>query len=217
PGPRFVGVRSRRADPFHSPRQADRESVRRELQRPDAGRVSERELVRRSGRRAHQDRLLAHRLQRGSAPQRAGQPNSNGVRAGWRSASIGGRTRGSGHTHPRHDAQRRAAEQADAYITARSGSPTVMPLHKGELTPMRRLNAGTQAHLALLSVLRYRNTYALVAQVDRAQDSSSLSACHRLDSCTRQVPETSKYSLWHLPAGGGQKRGRRGDENSDWV
>jgi hypothetical protein len=35
------------------------------------------------------------------------------------------------YSHPQHDAQRRAAEQVDAYIAARAGTrPTVTPLHK---------------------------------------------------------------------------------------
>jgi hypothetical protein len=34
------------------------------------------------------------------------------------------------YTHPQHDAQRRAAEQADAYIAARVGTPSITPLHK---------------------------------------------------------------------------------------
>ena len=73
PHARCVGLRARRDAALHSTRQADRERVRRELQRQVSRRVPERALVCQPRRREGGDRSVARRLQHRAAAQLAGR------------------------------------------------------------------------------------------------------------------------------------------------
>jgi len=96
--PAFSGVVGGTADRAraHTAGKADAEWARRKLQRTDAGRVLEPELVSESVRRATQDRGVAEGVQRRTSAQQPGIQNPERVRGSASSRLLHSCARGKG-------------------------------------------------------------------------------------------------------------------------
>src|SRR5207248_2318829 len=96
-----LGARCGEQAALHQTGQADRERLRRKVQRALPGGVPQRELVRELGRSENEDRNLEEALQRRAATQLAVRIDAFGVLKPLpRTGRIGGRNWGAGHWNP---------------------------------------------------------------------------------------------------------------------